>query len=231
MEKKNNNVVYKTITIILLIIIIIFLLFFNRFGELDNKENNLVPTGNVDVFDIDINCKCENNECIVTDRDGRVVPIFDEVEDKEKIGTVFVDDKVGNYLYQERLRIFNNAAYEFQNKIAPGVSNVYHFVVHNSTNEAVSYRLQMYEESEYPINMVYRLKNDNNFVVGNSNKWVSANELNTALKKLNRSTSDNYSLEWKWLYEGNDEADNNAGINMESEYKLNIRVYFEDVNA
>lgn len=227
MEK--NNTGFKVITIILLIIIIILLLFFNRFGKLEGDTSKLIPTGNIDVFDIAVNCNCQSDNCEVTDHEGKIVPMYNEIVDKNITGKVFVDDNVGNYLYQENLRIFNNPAYEFTNKIAPGVSNVYHFVVHNSTNSALNYKIKMYEDSEYKLNMVYRLKNDNQYVVGNDSTWVSANDLETNMKKLNRSASDDYSLEWKWEYEGNDSLDNQAGINMESEYKLNIRVYFEDI--
>ena len=151
------------------------------------------------------------------------------INDENVIGNVFVDDKGGNYLYQQRLKIFENPAYEFTNKIAPGSTNVYHFVVHNSTNIELKYKVKMYEESEYKINMVYRLKRNNNYVLGDENNWVTARELETQFKNLDKSKSDNYSLEWMWKYEGDDESDSIAGKNMESEYKLNIRVFFEAV--
>ena len=88
----------------------------------------------------------------------------------------------------------------------------------------------MIEDSEYKINMVYRLKTGDRYVIGNDSKWVTADELETEFNNLKKYKSDSYSLEWKWLYEGDDENDTIAGMNMESEYKLNIRVYFEEVN-
>ena len=229
-EKKGSSLVYKFVTILLLVIIIILLLFFNRFGKIVDREK-LIPTGNVDVFDISVLCTCNGDKCIYTDLDGNVIPVFNEKTDDKLVGYVFVDDKNGNYLYQQRLQIFNNPAFEFTNKIAPGVSNVYHFVVHNSTNKTVKYRLKMIEDSEYKINMVYRLKTGDRYVIGNDSKWVTADELETDFNNLQNYKSDSYSLEWKWLYEGDDENDTIAGMNMESEYKLNIRIYFEEVNA
>ena len=252
-EDKKGNTAYRIITIILLIVIIILLLFFNRFGKIDNSKSALVPTGNVDVFDIAVNCMCKNNNCEVTDSNGKVIPIFNEARDREVTGRVFkkeikkktdnkdaeeepeqevtgevyVDDQVDNYIYQEKLQIFNNPAYEFTNKIAPGVSNVYHFVVHNSTNAKLKYKIKMQEYSEYKLNMVYRLKNGDRYVVGDNETWVSASKLETAFKKINQSTSDDYSLEWQWKYDGNDNIDSIAGANMDSEYRLNIRVNFE----
>ena len=275
MNKKN------VIISILLIAIIIILLVFCRFGKIHHNDN-LIPTGNVDVFDIDVFCNhkiadnntnenddeindniiiedqnenvineinsnsiketdsnnitkkrnksgAEDEEYVHTDRKGETIPVYNEQTDKNILGKVFVDDKDGNYLYQERLNIFTNAAYKFTNKIAPGVSNVYHFVVHNSNNTNVKYYIQMYEDSEYKINLKYRLKCKEGYAVGNDKTWVSADELITNFKNLNKGLSDNYSLEWKWF--DDDKNDTIAGKNMDSEYKLNIRFHFEAVNS
>ncbi len=262
--KDKKNVIIS----ILLIAIIIILLVFCRFGKIHN--DGLEPTGNVDVFDIDIFCnhkiignntnekdndniiisedtdtlneidlntnyvtrngiKVGDEETTHTDRNGETIPSYNEQIDKNKLGKVFVDDKQGNYLYQERLNIFTNAAYKFKNKIAPGVSNVYHCVVHNSNNTNVKYYLQMYEESEYRVNMKYRLKSNGGYAIGNDKTWVSADELKTNFKKLSKGRSDSYALEWKWF--DDDKNDTIAGKNMESEYKLNIRFFFEAVNS
>ena len=223
----NQNRFFKIFSVVLFILIIIlFMLFFSRYGKITHE---LIPTGNIDIFNIEVNCVCTNDNCTVTDPEGNVIPVYNEIEDENVIGNVFVDDKGGNYLYQQRLKIFENPAYEFTNKIAPGSTNVYHFVVHNSTNIELKYKVKMYEESEYKINMVYRLKRNNNYVLGDENNWVTARELETQFKNLDKSKSDNYSLEWMWKYEGDDESDSIAGKNMESEYKLNIRVFFEAV--
>lgn len=267
----------RKVIISILLIAIIILLVFCRFGKIHHNDN-LIPTGNVDVFDIDVFCnhkiadnstndkdneindniiiedqnvinninsniiseinsnskkkngiKTDEEEFIHTDRNGEIIPAFNEQTDKNILGKVFVDDKKGNYLYQERLQIFTNAAYKFTNKIAPGSSNVYHFVVHNSNNMNVKYYIQMYEESEYKINLKYRLKCGDGYAIGNDKTWVSADELITNFKNLNKGSSDSYALEWKWF--DDDKNDTIAGKNMDSEYKLNIRFYFEAVNS
>ncbi len=230
-DRRKRNTLYWIITI-LLIIIILLLLFFIRFGRI---RYSLVPTGNVDVFDIDIRCNCTGKDnCVTTNDEGETVtiPTFNEDKDKKVLGNVFVDDANGNYIYQQKLRIFSNAAFKYTDKIAPGVSNSYHFVVHNSTNAKLKYFIQMYEDSEYFVNLKYRLKRNNNFVIGDEDKWVTANELKTEFSKINISSSDSYSLDWKWEYDdGVDDLDTLAGKEMESLYKLNIRFYFEEVVA
>lgn len=227
-KEKVNNLKFWSI-IILLIIIILILFFFINFGKIGN---NLVPTGKVDVFDIDIECDCsDTGKCTTTDENGNkiIVPAFNRLANKDDLGIVFVDDKNGNYIYQQNLQIFNNAAFQYTDKIAPGVSNTYHFVVHNSTKMKLKYYVEMYENTEYKVNLKYRLKRNNSYVIGNDNRWVTANELKTEFSKINAYTSDNYSLDWKWEYEdGKDNEDTLAGENMTSKYKLNIRFYFEE---
>ena len=230
-DRRKRNTLYWIITI-LLIIIILLLLFFIRFGKI---RYSLVPTGNVDVFDIDIRCNCTGKDnCVTTNDEGETVtiPTFNEDKDKKVLGNVFVDDANGNYIYQQKLRIFSNAAFKYTDKIAPGVSNSYHFVVHNSTNAKLKYFIQMYEDSEYFVNLKYRLKRNNNYVIGDDNKWVTASDLQTEFSNINMSSSDSYSLDWKWEYDdGVDEMDTLAGREMDSLYKLNIRFYFEEVVA
>ena len=133
-------------------------------------------------------------------------------------------------MYQQRLEIFNNAAYEYTNKIAPGVSNTYHFVIHNSSDMNLKYYVEMYEDSEYKVNLKYRLKRNNNYVIGNESTWVTADELKTAFKNILTSDSDKYSLDWKW-FDNDNKADTLAGVNMRSLYKLNIRVHFDALEA
>ena len=252
-EQKKDRF-FRIITV-LLIIIIIILLFFSRLGKINNYP---VPTGNVDVFDIDVDIDYANvshgntnyNKDTNTDINigtsysknirtetsdnnqdiERKIPTYDKEKDKDVLGRVYVDDKNGNYIYQQNLDIFNNAVYQYTNKIAPGVSNTYHFVVHNSSKMNLKYYVEMYENSEYQVNLRYRLKRNNNYVIGNDNNWVTADELKTAFKNIKDSSSDNYSLDWKW-FDNDNVADTKAGKNMTSLYKLNIRFYFEAVDA
>ena len=241
MQKKEK---YMRIFIIILIIIILIIIFFSRFGKINNYA---FPTGNVDVFDIDIDIAYpqdsdisnkekdinQGNNGVAYSRNnseiGRIIPKYNPEEDREVFGRVFVDDKNGDYMYQENLRIFDNAAYQYTNKIAPGVSNTYHFVVHNSSDLNLKYYIDMYEDSEYKVNLRYRLKRNNEYIIGDDERWVTAADLKTGFKDIALSTSDSYSLDWKWVYDENDEEDTLAGKNMTSEYKLNARFYFEQI--
>ncbi len=216
----------KSWLIILLLIILIILLLIPSCTKKE-EGNGAMPTGNFDIFEIGLDCypRGKDPDGKEIDVDIEDLPVFDEVEDKYVLNKIYVDDKNGDYIYQQNLEIFNNAAYEYTNKIAPGVSNVYNFVVHNSSNGTAAYRFLMYENTEYSVNLKYRLKKNGSYIIGNENNWVSADELNVGLSNLAKDSRDKYALEWKWF--DDDENDTIAGKNMTSAYKLNIRFYIE----
>ena len=243
-ERRKKNISW--IIIAILIIIIIILLCLTRCGKKEDKLK--VGTGNSDVFNININCPKEECTVDTTNDKGndkndtntkninikRVkaskksnLPVFDEAVDKNVIGKVFVDDKNGDYIYQQNLNIFNNAAFNYTNKIAPGVSNTYNFKVNNTSSVNIKYYVEMYEQTEYNINLKYRLRRNGSYVVGSDDNWVSANELKTEFKNLKASNYDSFELDWKWF--DDDANDTTIGQNMTSEYKLNIRFYFEEI--
>jgi hypothetical protein len=202
-------------------------------------EPDKIPTGNVDVFNIDISCVCDKDE------DGECDKKDDE-EDENQIsysgiinnrhnttvrddGIVYADDANGRFVYQKDLDIFRNAAFEYTTKIAPGVSNSYDFKVHNTMKRGVRYNIVFAEDSEYAINLKYRLKEGGSYVVGSDSEWVSASELSSALTYLAGNSTDSYTLDWEWPYEGGvDAADTEAGEKMTSEYSLGIKINFEE---
>lgn len=231
MTEKGKRRFYWAI-IILLIIIILILIFFNRIDKVVDKKPT--PTGNIDVFDIDIHCGCnDKSSChnpVVVDKDDNTIPTFIEEDDKEVTGIIFVDDANGNYIYQQNLKIFTNSAFEQEDMIAPGVSNTYNFVVHNSSNVDLKYNLLMYDTSEYNVNLKFRLRKNNKYIIGSDSKWVSVYELKANDLFIAEGSSDSYSLDWKWPYnDGKDNEDTVAGENMNSKYKLNIRFDFRQV--
>lgn len=254
-ERKGSNKILCVIVVLLLAAIAILL--WLLFGP--QPEPAKIPTGNVDVFDIRIGCLCgrkdnddnkggdgDDDAGCNGDADGFYPNVSpgknsqkgnsektingDTDTDVDRAGIVYVDDKNGWYVYQKSLEIFNNAAFEYTNKIAPGVSNSYDFKVHNETSNKIQYNIEFSEESEYAVNMKYRLRRAGAYVVGGETEWVSAKQLSTSMKQLAIDGVDAYTLDWMWPYEdGKDGQDTKAGENMESEYHLGIKVNFEEV--
>ena len=242
-ERKSNKGLVAIIIVLLIMIGVLLWLLLRPVPKPDR-----IPTGNVEYFDIRIGVICRNadgSSCFDDEDDfiphitpghrkannGEEKKINGETDTEvEREGIVYVDDRNGRYVYQKSLKIFENAAFEYTNKIAPGVSNSYDFKVHNETENAIRYNIEFEENSEYAINMRYRLKSDGAYVVGNDTKWVSASELASAFKELAVDGIDGYTLDWEWPYEsGRDALDTEIGEKMVSEYSLAIKINFEEV--
>ncbi len=237
-EQKSRGGLLVAIIILLLLAIGVLLWLLLQ----PKPEPTKIPTGNVDIFDIRISCLCKGEDGEGCDDDETGTPGEDGYKSYagsiingrtnttvDDDGIVYVDDANGWYVYQNNLHIFENAAFEYTNKIAPGVSNSYDFRVHNETKKAVNYSIVFEENSEYAINMRYRLKRGGAYIIGNDDTWVSASELTSAMRYLSSNGIDNYTLDWEWPYEGGvDNADTEAGEKMTSEYNLGIKINFEE---
>lgn len=228
---------YKAALVIILLLLTIALLMWLLLRPQPSAKR--IPTGNVDIFNIDVSCSCgpakkDDKEDDEDDCDSAIISYSGIINNHKNTtvrdeGIVYVDDDNGWYIYQRDLKIFENAAFQYTSKIAPGVSNSYDFRVHNTTLKAINYSVNFEETSEYAVNLRYRLKREGNYVVGDDDTWVSAGELVSAMKYLSSNSTDNYTLDWEWPYEGGtDVADTEAGEEMTSEYSLGIKITFEE---
>ena len=123
------------------------------------------------------------------------------------------------------LKIFSRSIYDVDGVIAPEYSNTYQFIVKNSTIYNVKYNIKFYETNNYHINMKYKLKRNDTYVIDH---FVSFNELNISEQLLDSNTTDVYYLEWKWVSSSND---TNIGQNPEAKYGLRIEVEAESING
>ena len=139
------------------------------------------------------------------------------------------DDGDVKYVVTKNKDIFENRYYD-NKKIAPGVSGTYEFDVINNRKSKVKYKIDTSNTNSSNINLKYRLKRDNEYVIGNESTWVSISGLNLTNVLLNSKSTHSYILEWKWQYEdGIDNIDTQIGKDGNSKYELNISVYAEEV--
>lgn len=233
-NKNSGNKIYKMI-IIILVIIIILLLLLGYIRLFKNKNDTKIPNGNVNVFEIDcdINCDCIDKDSDNNDADNPVsfdnntignlsnsdssitIPV-----NKEKEG-VNVEDNDITWNKTNKLKIFENSVYDYDEKIAPEVTNTYQFVIENNTKYNIDYTMTFIEVNEDNINMKYRLLKGKDYVVGSDESWMNASELNLNNLKLDASSSDTYYLEWKWFSSDNDTE---IGIKGNATYDLEINI-------
>ena len=122
------------------------------------------------------------------------------------------------------LKIFTKSIYNVDGVIAPESENTYQFVVRNNTEYKIKYNVKFVETNDYNINMKYKLKKNDNYLISN---YSSANALNIQDFVLNQGENDTYYLDWKWISSSNDTS---IGKNPSAKYGLKIVVEAESVN-
>ena len=129
---------------------------------------------------------------------------------------------------QSDLNIFEDSLYKISGKIAPESSNTYKFIVNNETRYSLKYKISFSEKNQYGINMKYKLRKGDAYLIDH---YVSYDQLNIDNLLLDSNNSQEYYLEWKWV--GDDDiADTQIGIaakTSEVKYSLSIVVEAESV--
>lgn len=245
-DDSNNSNLFKIIVIALLIVIIVLLLL-NSCGVIGitNREE---LTGDFDIYEITLKgtCDCpkceecktcdnnssnssnnsntnkdDNNDNKEEDTNTDYEPNLDE--DRVVVYDTDAEWDENNYVSN----IFKHSYKEIvSGKIAPGSNNTYKFIVRNLNEFKVKYTINFIEVNVSNINMKYRLRLGNNYIVGSSSHWVDASSLNREFKSLNAKSMDTYYLDWKWF--DDDINDTPIGIDESSKYSLDIKVNAEE---
>ena len=190
----------------------------NNGNDNKNDNNNSGDDNNNDNNDNDDDNKNDNNNNQNTD---------DKKDDDVNIidGQARIRILQGETEWSElkELDIFNQKRYSHvvEEKIAPGVQDVYAYTVENNGDYKMSYNMVFSDENPYNINMIYKLKINGVYVAGNENTWVKINELNRTNLIINPNTTDLFVLEWRWE---DAENDTEIGITDGANYKLSINV-------
>jgi hypothetical protein len=179
-----------------------------------NKEKNTKPEE-----------KQENNQKPNEENnndDEPVIPSDNEPEPEPE--ELIVKDEEIRWVGSTDAKIFLSSMYELGDKIAPESSNVYQFIVRNGTFYNLKYEVNFVESNPYNINMKYKLKKNDTYIIDH---YVSASELNISNILLDSKTNDTYYLEWKWI---SSENDTEIGTNPDATYELKIEIKAESVN-
>ena len=245
-KEKIRDLVIKVILIIIIIILLI-----HNCCMLKKSKNEKTPTGNVDIIEIkcdkDDRCAIDdgkdnkdddkknnngnngknnggnnNNNNVNNNSDDKkeeeTIPVNDDDEE------LIVRDKDVRWSGSTSARIFSNSMYKLDNKIAPESSNTYQFVVKNGTKYDLKYVIEFVEDNPYNINMKYKLKKNDAYIVDH---YISLSELNISPAILSQNGRDTYYLEWKWVSSDNDTE---IGTNPNSTYNLKIVIKAESNN-
>ena len=193
----------------------------------DNTERNnagRTNTGSINRAGNDKNNNEDSNSNTGSSSSGSTDTSSEVPEEEEEDDGLFkVRDSDIVWKDTTDLKIFENSMYNFEsNIIAPESSNTYEFVVKNSTSYNLKYNISFIETNPYHINMKYKLKKNNTYLVDH---YVYFNELDIDEQLIDAKKNDTFYLEWKWFSADND---NEIGANKAS-YELLIDVRAESI--
>ena len=235
-----RKIILTTICIIIIVLLLFFLI--RHLGLI----NAMIPMGNVDIFDINFIEKDgedatsegsenstnsnSNNSGDTASQENFQVSISEsynlgEEKTSDETNSLVVYDKDTQYTNKTKLKIFENKSYFVRDdKIAPGSENSYQFIVRNNNDFAITYSFEMQEDNQYGINMKYRLKCNGEYIIGNDDRWVTADELSQKNINIPNKSYNTYTLDWKW-FEGDNKTDTEIGKNIDANYSLNIEFF------
>ena len=140
------------------------------------------------------------------------------------------DNKIVKWHNNTNLNIFKDSAKisKVNGKIAPESRGTYKFKVNNGTKYNLKYKISFLEENEHNMNMKFKLKKGETYLV---NQYTSYDQLNIDNMVLGSNNSDTYYLEWKWVgnNDTNDTSIGNAAKSSDVEYSLKIDVEAESI--
>lgn len=234
-----NKKFKRVFVIVILLLTLIFVIVNSTLGKIDN----LAPNGNIDIFDINIEHETDQTDdtfaetdTIIDENNNQTNKDSNSSKDKEetdkqedvdnRVGLI-VEDNNDEFVKQNKLKIFENSAFTMKNKIAPGSTNTYNFIIKNNNSFTIKYKIKMIEDNPHNINMKYRLKLNDQYIIGSENMWFSAESLDIDYVTLLSRETSSYSLDWKWFDSDNDTQ---IGEEVTDKYKLSINITAEEIS-
>lgn len=154
----------------------------------------------------------------------RIGKIGYEVSNPTPINTLEITQNNISWDKIEDLDIFNNPEFNNEKIVVLMSKGSYEFVISNTINEKIKYSIMAEEVNDLNINMKYRLKLDNIYVVGDKDTWVDIKDLILQDVIVPKNSSNIYTLEWYWEESNND---THIGSQVYAEYKCRIKIVSE----
>lgn len=138
------------------------------------------------------------------------------------------DDKNESWTQNTTIDLFaNRTGIGPERKLAPGSEGSYEFQIANGNDFNVYYTITIEKgaNQQYLLPLRYRLKAEGEHVSGNTDTWLTAEQLKDSKVDLASKGTCRYLLEWQWPYEGgNDELDTLIGMSDHLEYELVVKI-------
>lgn len=220
-RKEKKCIIY----LIVLVLILVYVTFFFIHNIIDRSQIKDVISGTIDnpsgnvTDDGNTNNGQGNNNLVTGNNQGNNTTTSPGVVDNSDRFKVKQGDTEFNEL--KELDIFRNSYFKNSSIIAPGVQGTYSFTIENDSESKFTYEVFYQETNNYNINMVYKIKVNDTYVIGDESTWVTHDDFIISNRAISPYTTDLYTVEWKW-----EDANNDTEIGMTdgANYKLNVRI-------
>lgn len=202
-ESKRKRRLYITIVVLLIVFIIAAyklgrIIHFNDDDSLIYMKNNILE-------------QAFNNK------------IFTNIDSNQFVGMINVYQKDINVTKDTPIDIFNNEKYEGKKIIAPRSKGSAKFGVKNVSNRDVIYDIKFSDLSAYLVNMKYKLKIDNIYIVGDENHYATIDQMQVKDITVIDGSNNIFTIEWYW--EDDDARDVIVGMAEGTQYyTLNLAI-------
>ena len=144
------------------------------------------------------------------------------VENPYETKIIQVSSEAKEWHQNDNINLFKTRNRKGEKVIWPGQSGSYDFVVQNNNNDPITYELSLDEANRDNMNMKYRLKLNNVYVVGDEKTYESIDKVKLDNITILGKGKSLFTLEWTW-----EKADNDAKIVREglATYRIYIDVY------
>lgn len=193
----------------------------------ENEENNNIAENNYIEGNVQKSEKNKDNIKSKTD-DNNIAKKEEEIINNYNRIIISESTLNGDINWEDKkeLDMFNNAYFNDRAIIAPGVEGSYTFTVENKSSSKFNYQINFIEENPYNVNMVYKLKKNGEYIVGNESQWKDENELNVFNLKLDSVQRDVYTVEWRWE---DTSYDTSIGVLDDAYYKMYVDVQADQI--
>ncbi len=106
------------------------------------------------------------------------------------------------------LSTFANEEFGGKAMLAPGSSGSYAFTVQNIADFPLNYKISFSAENQDGVPLEFRLKSGDDYL---AEEWTDVDGLADITEDLPNNSKTRYTLEWRWLYNGDDLRDTALG--------------------
>lgn len=137
--------------------------------------------------------------------------------------TILIKENDMKEVTDNKLNIFKNEKFNGKSMIAPKSYGKYQFYVANISKKDVKYSMKFSDDMKKIVNMKYKLKIDNVYIRGNSENYITLDNLDVDEIIVLKDSTNIFTLEWYW--EDNDSLDTILGSEKDTQYyKLNLQL-------